>query len=143
MQGRETEEENFQKSLSFWTLSFYDPEEESRFMKKFDTSLRMPTFFRVMVYMSIAFQFLIRLYKMYGIIRGLKIPSGTFYEELISLIVYGFGCIAEIFIHYTGFLKQIKGLFLYIVLPVISVYAGFTTNKGPYLGVMYFYNLYF
>jgi len=138
MQGKENEEENFRKSLSYWTLSFYDPEEEFRFTKNYDSSLRLPLIFRIFVYISIAFQFLLRIYKMYAIVNGLKIPAGTFCEELISLIIYGFGCIAEVLIHYTGQFKRIQGLFLYTIFPVVAVFTGFATNKGPYVGILYF-----
>jgi len=138
MQKIENEDERFEKSISFWTLKFNDPDEEEIFQKKIDGSFRLPLVFRIIVYIGIAYQFVFRIYKMIAVLYMLDVKAGTFMEEFLSALAYGVACLIELFLRVTGKFKPLQGTALYIVFPLMCVYAAFFTQKAPLFGVLYF-----
>jgi len=133
-----TENELFEKSLSKWTLTFKDSEEEEKFLIKYRRESRPNLFYKICFAICILWAIVFRLYKIACINKCKLIRTGTLFEELSALLLHLCPFIIECVIYYCGIMQKIRGLFFYSAFPVGIAYGALFINRSPLFGISYF-----
>jgi len=127
------------KYSNVWTLRFISEEDEEGFTSETYKNMSVPYFIRFCSYAGLTFHIVYRLLAFGSTFINIGMAHADPEIEISLLAILLSAYIFEAIIRIYDICRNIHGLIVYAILPIVLITAAFYTQKTPYFGVAYFF----